>query len=108
MARTLADTPEESGEGSMLDHTLIVYVGDNGEQHHSSAREFPVLLIGGGALGMNAGGRTVVYPGLDDPEHRQLSNLWNTVGYLAGYEVDDFGSEGPSRVQQGPLHELLG
>ena len=57
---------------------------------------------------MNAGGRTVVYPGLDEPEHRQLSNLWNTVGYLAGYAVDDFGGESTSRVQEGPLPELLG
>ncbi len=107
MARTLADTPDESG-GSMLDHTLIVYIGDNGEQHHSTASEFPVLLIGGRALGLRPGGRTIVYPGLNNPGNRQLSNLWNTVGHLAGQDLNNFGTEGPARIASGPLSELLG
>jgi len=108
MAADLANTPERDGEGSMLDHTLIVYIGDNGEQHHSSATEFPVLLIGGEGLGLQTGGKTVVYPGVDAPAHRQVSNLWNTVGHLAGYELNDFGDEGVARIQEGPLPELLG
>jgi hypothetical protein len=108
LARELADTPEPSVPGAtMLDHTLIMYLGDNGEPHHSSATEFPVLLVGGQGFGMAPGGRTVVYPGIDEPEHRQLSNLWTTVGNLGGVEMDDFGSEGRSRVHERPLPELL-
>ena len=108
VARRLADTPEPTGEGSMLDNTLIVYVGDNGEQHHSTASEFPVVLLGGANL-IAGGGRTIVYPGLGGAEHRQLSNLWNTLGYLTGATLDDFGGEsGPSRRAFGPLPELLG
>lgn len=106
MARTLADTPEPTG-GSMLDHTLIVYVSENGEQHHSTASEFPALLIGGEALGMRQGGRSVIYPGYNSGGHRQLSNLWNSVGYLAGMELDEFGTEGPGRQAAGPLSELF-
>ena len=91
----------------MLDHTVIVYIGDNGEQHHSTASEFPVVLIGGRALGLQTNGRTLVYPGMSSDGHRQLSNLWNTLGYVAGEELDDFGAEGPSRRALGPLAELL-
>lgn len=107
MARRLLATPDPEG-GSMLDHTLIVYVGDNGEQHHSQASEFPVLLLGGSAMGVRTGGRTLVYPGLSaGSAHRQLSNLWNTLGYLAGEDLDTFGAEGPTRVAEGPLSELM-
>lgn len=106
MARTLADTPDVSG-GSMLDHTLIVYVPDNGEQHHSTASEFPMLLIGGQALGLAPGGRTVIYPGIGSASHRQVSNVWNTLGHLVGRDLNRFGSEGPTRVAEGPLSELL-
>ena len=108
MARTLADTPEPTGEGSMLDNTLIVWIGDNGEQHHSTASEFPVVLIGGESLGLTSAGKTIVYPGLDEANHHQLSNLWNTVGHLAGQDLNEFGGEGPSRRHAGPLAELLG
>ena len=105
VARRLADIPE--GDGSMLDHTVIVFIGDNGEQHHSTASEFPVLLIGGGAF-LQPGGRTLLYPGLGSEGHRQVSNLWNTLGYVAGQELDDFGGEeGTLRRAFGPLEELL-
>lgn len=103
MAADLAATPE--GDGSMLDNTVIVYVGDNGEQHHSTASEFPAVVIGGKNLGHH-GGRTVIYPGLSSSGHRQLSNLWNTVGSWGGLNLEDFGTEGPSRRALGPLSEL--
>lgn len=108
-AKDLMNTPDPAGGGSMLDNTVIVFVGDNGEQHHSTASEFPIVLIGGGGLGLKTGGRTIIYPGVDtgDMGHRQLSNLWNTLGHLAGDALDTFGSEGPSRVAPGPLSELL-
>ena len=92
----------------LLDQTVIVWVGDNGEQHHSTSSEFPVLLIGGKALGMAAGGRTLIYPGVGSSQNRQLSNLWNTLGHLAGQTLDTFGGEvGGLRRAPGPLAELL-
>ena len=100
-ARRLADA-------GLLDRTVIVWVGDNGEQHHSTASEFPVLLVGGSGVGLRPGGRTIVYPGLGDDGHRQLSNLWNTLGHLAGDSLDLFGGEeGDLRSAPGPLPELL-
>ncbi|MEM9074590.1 MAG: DUF1552 domain-containing protein, partial [Myxococcota bacterium] len=108
VARRLADTPEPDGDGSMLDNTLIVFLGDNGEQHHSTASEFPVLLLGGSAM-IAGGGRSLLYPGLSGGGHRQLSNLWNTLGHLGGASLDQFGGEsGPLRRAAGPLGELIG
>lgn len=95
-------------DAGMLERTVIVWIGDNGEQHHSTASEFPVLLLGGSALGLRRGGRTVIYPGIGSPGHRQVSNLWNTLGYAAGHALDDFGGEeGDLRSAFGPLDEML-
>jgi hypothetical protein len=111
IAQDLMNTPDPvMGQGSMLDNTIIVFIADNGEQHHSTASEFPVVLIGGKNLGLDTGGRTIVYPGVDSggSAHRQVSNLWNTLGHLAGEQLDTFGAEGPYRVAPGPLSELMG
>lgn len=107
VAKDLDDTPDKGG--TMLDNTLIVFIGDNGEQHHSSASDFPVVLLGGGGMGINTGGRTIVYPSVDKggKGHRQVSNLWNTLSYAAGTPMDTFGQEGPTRVAPGPLAELM-
>ncbi|MCB9669134.1 MAG: DUF1552 domain-containing protein [Alphaproteobacteria bacterium] len=106
LARTLEATPEIGG-GTMLDHTVIVYLPDNGEQHHSTASEWPVLLVGGQGLGLHTDGRTVVYPGVDRTNNRQLSNLFNTLAHAAGNPLDTFGQEGQTRIAPGPLSELL-
>lgn len=104
LARRLREVPE--GEGTMLDHTVIVYLSDNGERHHSTAEEWPIFLLGGAAMGLRTGGRTIVYPGYGDANNRQLSNLFNTFGYLAGAPIDAFGAEGEHRIASGPLGEI--
>jgi hypothetical protein len=108
MARTLAATPEASADGNMLDHTAILYLSDNGEQHHSTAEEWPVLLVGGRALGFNVAGQTLVYPGYGHDNNRQVSNLFNTLSFAAGEELVDFGGEGANRIAEGELTELWG
>ena len=108
LARTLAATPEVGATGSMLDHTAIVFMSDNGEQHHSTATEWPLLVIGGNALGLKTDGRTVIYPKEGAAKNRQLSNFFNTLGHAVGdSSFDLFGNEGPSRIAQGPLSELF-
>ncbi|MBX7193395.1 MAG: DUF1552 domain-containing protein [Sandaracinaceae bacterium] len=111
LARQLEAIPERGA--TLLDHTVLVYIGDNGETHHASADEFPIVLMGGGALGLRTGNRSLVYPGLGEFSrgHRQVSNLWNTLGHLACEDLDAFGGErlgGGTRSAEGPLTELLG
>lgn len=110
LARTLDGIPENGG--TLLDHTVLVYVGDNGETHHAVGDEFPVVVMGGAALGLRTGGRSLVYPGQNrfGAGHRQVSNLWNTLGHLAGEELVAFGGENlgaGTRSAEGPLSELL-
>ena len=82
-------------------------MSDNGEQHHSEAREWPTLLVGGDALGLKTDGRTVVFPGDGSTGNRQVSNLFNTLGYALGdTSMDRFGREGDTRIAAGPLTEL--
>ena len=61
---------------------------------------------GGQALGVATDGRSMAYPGVRDSENRQLSNFFNSLGYAAGTELDDFGTEGSTRIARGPLSEL--
>ncbi|MGQ0504068.1 MAG: DUF1552 domain-containing protein [Myxococcaceae bacterium] len=108
LARTLAATPEVGASGSMLDHTAIVFMSDNGEQHHSVGAEWPILLIGGNALGLRTDGRTVIYPEAGETNNRQVSNLFNTLGHAVGdANFNLFGNEGASRITPGPLSELF-
>jgi hypothetical protein len=109
LARALRDTPEIDGDGSMLDRTVIVYTTDNGVGHHARSDDQPVLLLGGEALGLRTGGRTLIYPEWtsESAERRQVSNLWNTLGTLAGEPLDDFGDP-RSRLAPGPLPALVG
>lgn len=105
MARKLAAVPE--GDGTMLDHTAIVFMSDNGSTHHSEANNWPTLVLGGSQLGLQTGGRSLLYPTLGKERNARVSNLFNTLGYAAGHPLDDFGGE-PDRVERGgPLSALL-
>ena len=107
MARTLAAQPEAGG--TMLDNTLLLHMSDNGEQHHSNAEEWAMLMIGGNNMGFKTDGRSVTYPKSGHPNSRQTSNLFNSMLHGAGLPTDDFGHGTPeTRVAPGPLTELWG
>ncbi len=97
------------GNGTMLDHTLIVYLSDGAEAHHSRCWEWPMVLIGdmGGRL---KAGRYLDYPGYGCKGHRTTANLYVTLLSLAGSQRDSFGMADPNLKdldQHGPLGELL-
>ena len=52
-ATRLKETPEPGGEGNMLDHTALLF-GSASSAFHLS-RNYPLLLIGGGKLGVKHG-----------------------------------------------------
>lgn len=107
LARKLESTPEVGASGTMLDHTAILYLSDNGEQHHSTAVEWPMLMLGGNRLGLRTDGRTVVFPRDGATANRQVSNVFNTLGHAFGDSAfNTFGLEGPTRIAPGPLSEL--
>jgi hypothetical protein len=104
MIQALEAMPE--GEGNMFDNTTIVYINDNGSEHHAKYDNFPVMLCGelGGAL--NLGGRMIEYPNREQPTTRGLPQLWNTLLYGVGVPTDDFAAEGRAK-SDGPLDELM-
>lgn len=104
LARALRGVTEDGG--TMLDNTLIIYLSDNGEQHHSNAIEWPVLLVGGQNMGFQNNGQTTVYPGHKSGNNRQMSNLFNTLGHAGGLPLNTFGAETVTRIAEGPLSEL--
>ncbi|QDU19777.1 DUF1552 domain-containing protein [Urbifossiella limnaea] len=107
LLRKLQAVPE--GNGTMLDNTVLVYLSDGAESHHSRCWEWPMVVIGdlGGKLKT---GRYVDYPGYGLPGHRTTANLYLTLLHLAGARRDTFGSADPALKdldQTGPLAELL-
>ena len=107
VARALAEVDEDGG--TMLDNTLLLYMSDNGEKHHSNAEEWPMLMVGGNNMGFMTDGRAVAYPRDTHANNRQTSNIFNSLLHGAGQPTDDFGHVGPdTRIAEGPLPEIWG
>ena len=86
LARRLADTPEPGeGNGSMLDHTQLIWVNELGKGNSHTLANIPFLLIGGGA-----GLRTNRALDLSDVPHNRL---WLTLAHAMGNEqLETFGT----------------
>lgn len=98
------------GDGTLADNTLVVSTCDGGETHHASFDDWASVLLPGRNIPLQtaAGGRSVIYPQLGKDNHRQMSNLFNTICHAMGVEEDRFGHEDADiRVAEGPLPELL-
>jgi len=76
-------TPD--GDGSLLDHSMIVYGSSLSDANAHTHHDLPIVLVGGGA-GQVKGGRHIKYP-KDTP----MNNLLLNVLDRAGVPVDNFG-----------------
>jgi hypothetical protein len=77
----LADTPD--GDGSLLDHSLLLYGASLSDSNKHSHFDLPLLLVGG-AAGQLEGGRHIQYP----PE-TPMTNLLVSQLDKAGVRLDD-------------------
>jgi hypothetical protein len=77
----LRATPD--GDGSLLDHALIVYGGGMGNPNQHAAGPLPMVAFGGGA---GRGNRH-----LRAPENTPVGNLWVDVANTFGEPMDRFG-----------------
>jgi hypothetical protein len=107
LAERLQSVPE--GDGTMLDNTLIVYLSDAAEAHHSRCWEWPFVLLGnlGGTL---RSGRYLCFPRYGNPGHRSIAALYCTLLHAAGAPREQFGLADPMLKdvdRPGPLGELL-
>lgn len=96
LAKRLAETPEPSGEGSMLDNTTIIWTNELGKGNSHSLNDIPFVLVGGG-LNFRMG-RSLQYQ--RESHHRLLLSLAHSFGH----ELKTFGN--PNFCAAGPLHDL--
>jgi hypothetical protein len=83
MLQVMRDTPE--GDGSLLDHSLLLYGAGMGDGDQHSPLNLPVVLAGG-AHGRLEGGRHIVYP-MNTP----FMNLCRTVLEKVDVSVEKIG-----------------
>jgi len=97
LAKRLAETPEPGADGSLLDHTTIVWTNELGEGNSHSRNDIPWVLVGGG-LGF-ATGRALEFSGV--PHNRFLITLAHAMGHTS---LVRFGN--PDHCGEGPLTGL--
>lgn len=93
----LEQVPE--GDGTMADHTVIVYINCCGGIHHNGQDTHPVVMLG------NAGGQlqTGRYLSYERGEH-SLGDVYVSLANLMGLDIDVFGT--PEHCK-GPLPGLV-
>lgn len=108
LAAKLQAMPE--GDGTMLDNTVIVYMSDAAEGHHSRCWQWPMVVIGDAGGSLKTRGRYVEYPYYAKAGHRTIGNFYTTLLHAAGQEREQFGLTDPMLKdfdQRGPLVELV-
>lgn len=98
LAKRLDETPEPGGEGSMLDHTTIVWTNELGEGNSHTLNNIPFVLVGGG-LGFKMG-RAMKHKGV--AHNRLLLSMAEGMGH----PLETFGN--PDYCGDGPLTGLHG
>jgi hypothetical protein len=78
----LAATPD--GDGSLLDHSMLLYGSNMGNSDRHNNYPLPNILVGGGAGALKGGQH------IDLPERTTLANLHLTILNKAGLELNSF------------------
>lgn len=97
LAKRLAETPEPGGEGSMLDHTQIVWTNELGKGNSHTLDNIPFVLVGGG-VGFRTG-RSMRFENV--PHNRLLLSLAHGMGHEG---LTEFGN--PAFCKDGALTGL--
>jgi hypothetical protein len=109
LATKLNEVPE--GNGTMLDNTLIIYMSDGADAHHSQRKNWPFILVGGRNHKIKNDGRFVRYPSYQKRGHRTIGNFYNTLLQASGAQPQDYFGQIDSQLKdldlKGPLMELM-
>lgn len=85
LARKLEGTPEPGGQGTMLDHTTIVWTNELGKGNSHTLDNIPFVLIGGG-LGFKSG-QAMQFDGVTH------NRLWLSIAHAFGHHIPLFGKK---------------
>ena len=93
LAKRLAETPEPGGQGSLLDHTTILWTNELGEGNSHSLDDIPWLMVGNG-LGFTMG-RCLDFKGV--PHNRLHIAIAHAMGHtgLVRFGNPDYCGDGP-------------
>jgi hypothetical protein len=109
MVKRLEQIPE--GDGTMMDNTVIVYMSDAPDTHHSTGYEWPIAMVGNLKGRLNLGGKYISFPGYGKPGHRTIGSLYTTFLQAVGQRQQTFGRLDPDLdvklMQTGPVPELM-
>lgn len=84
LAKRLSETPEPTGDGNILDNTLLVWTNELGKGNSHALENIPYVMVGGGA-GFKMG-RSLKF---DNTAHNRL---WLAVAHSMGHtELKTFG-----------------
>ena len=93
LAKRLAETPEPGGQGSLFDHTTILWTNELGEGNSHSLDDIPWLMVGNG-LGFTIG-RSLDFKGV--PHNRLHLAIAHAMGHtgLVRFGNPDYCGDGP-------------
>lgn len=111
IVKRLQRVPE--GEGTLFDHTVLLYFPDNGETHHSHGVEWPFIVLAGDQVRLNISGKYIRLPHYGQPGHKTLGNWYTTILNAYGNPIEHYGDQDPGLNksgfdQTGPIREFLG
>jgi len=94
LAKRLAETKEPSGEGNLLDNTVIIWTNELGKGNSHTHDNIPFVLVGnGGGLKM---GRSLKF------EKAAHNRLWIAIANAMGHDISTFGN--PKLCEGGGLN----
>ncbi len=96
LAQRLSETPEPSGQGSLLDNTLIVWTNELGKGNSHTLDNIPFVLVGNG-LDFQMG-RSLKY------QKTAHNRLLMSLAHGFGHRIERFGN--PDFCGDGPLSNL--
>lgn len=107
IAKKLKASPE--GSGNMFDNTLIMYLPENGETHHSKGTEVPFVILAGKNVKLNLARRYIRLPNYNEPGHKTLGNWYTTILNAYGNPIKHYGDFDVALTvpQEGPIKQLM-
>ncbi len=103
LMQELESVPE--GNGTMMDHTLIVYSSNNADKQHTNGANWPFILLG------NCGGRIKTGQFTQMDGTRPVNALYTTLLHAIGAPRDRFnmdkGAAAKHDSKVGPIEELM-
>ena len=103
LMQELEKVPE--GSGTMMDHSLIVYISNNADKQHTNGANWPVILLGNYDGAFKSG----CFTQLDGK--RPINALYTSILRASGVQCDRFNMSEAMAAKfdsgTGPLKEIL-